>query len=72
MADHGRIVCRRCGGVVAQCRCPENHRITGYGVCGKCSGLSMPERDALSSHLLAGHNWPDVIAPNPCVVLGED
>jgi hypothetical protein len=39
--SHGRIVCRGCSNVVAQCRCARHVEVVGYvDKCGKCPGAS--------------------------------
>lgn len=34
--SHGRIICRKCAVLVAQCRCIESHRTMRFSLCKKC------------------------------------
>ena len=36
MSGHGKIVCSKCGVLIAQCRCFEGHNNIEYRVCDKC------------------------------------
>ena len=42
LTGHGKIVCKKCGDVIAQCRCIENHNNIEYRICEKCSTGKKP------------------------------
>lgn len=37
--SHYKIVCKKCGDVISQCRCPGDKKVT-YDTCEKCSEIS--------------------------------
>ena len=36
VTGHFRIVCRVCGSVITQCRCPSKDKRTEYALCERC------------------------------------
>ena len=36
MSGHFILKCKKCGAVMAQCRCPASNKEVRYGVCVKC------------------------------------
>ena len=44
LTGHGKIVCKKCGDVIAQCRCIEGHNNIEYSVCQKCSSGTMGDK----------------------------
>ena len=38
LEGHGIVECKRCGVIIAQCRCMDCGKLTVYSVCDKCSG----------------------------------
>ncbi len=45
MNTHGKVVCRKCAAVVAQCRCIEGHKnVTYVDTCSKCNNGKVIEK----------------------------
>ena len=36
MSEHYKKVCRECGDIMEQCRCPDEHKKVIFVVCDKC------------------------------------
>ena len=39
---HGKIVCKSCDKLMAQCRCVEGHKQVSYSLCEDCKGKNKP------------------------------
>ena len=65
MADHFKIICRKCKTVINQCRCFNLNKKIRYDVCQKCN-----EEEGKTEHLINeifkarlqnNKNWMDLI-----------
>ena len=38
MSTHYRVICKECGTVIGECRCPSKDKFEKYDTCEKCKG----------------------------------
>jgi len=39
LIGHGRIICKNCGDVIAQCRCIDCGKLETFSLCRKCNPM---------------------------------
>ena len=57
---HFKQLCRQCGTLMAQCRCPAPEKTITYGVCETCKGKPWGPMDPNSQHQLWS-SWTFII-----------
>ena len=70
MSGHGKIVCSKCGVLIAQCRCIEGHNNIEYRVCDKCKNPEKDKLETLEDRLSNPKSIEDVLLQ--CGLGGKD
>lgn len=46
MANHYKVVCRKCNAIITQCRCPDKNKEIRWDVCPSCKTELAKEESA--------------------------